>query len=177
MTEPKASPGITLNEIAATLQHVNTRIEIHGEESKLAMDLKFAWSASNAALDHFSPTLRQSLYAPEDSKNDAFPNMEIPLTVLRHPQIESYKWTGSEIVGGKLTVHGAVSGNEMIFGDATVGEWRIEPSQGGTVTIKFRAQVYPDHKQRGKIMDLLEQGSVTVSVTPPKPEKPEAKIE
>lgn len=176
MKNAKVKHGmISLSGIDARLTHVNTRIEKHGEDEVLAYDLDFAWDTVNDVLDLFSSGLKRSLYAKDEEtlqkKGAELFEDDGHLTALRHPQIDVLKLTGSEIIGGTFTFHKAVTGprGDIVFGDVKVAKWRVEAKSGGSVTVRFRVQVNPDKKHRGDLMDLYEQGTVNVSVEPPKP--------
>ena len=45
----------------AKLSNVNLRAELHGEETKVAVDLKFDMKLSNDVLSYFDPSLKSSL--------------------------------------------------------------------------------------------------------------------
>jgi hypothetical protein len=172
---------VQLDEAHVRMTSKNDRIEKHGETDVLACDLEFRWETANDQLALFSPTLLSSIYMADPDmdrkKGGALPGVEKTLTKLKNPEIKTYKWDGHEIVGGKFLIHGVVSGKDMTFGEANVGKWRIDPREGGTVNILFRVQINPEHKQRGHLMDLLEQGTCTISVIPPEPVKETTTVE
>lgn len=153
------------------LQHLNTRIEKHGDEDVLACDLRFEYTCSNLELDRFSPDLMYALFKRDDDKLDLFQDGQTGahLTVVRHPQIGVIKWDGAEIIGGTLTFDYGAPEKAIQFDGVTIGGYKIEPLQGGSIKILFRAQVNPAHDQRAILMDLLELGTVTVTIEPPAP--------
>ena len=162
---------IQLGEISARMIHKNDRIELHGTESVLACDLDFRWDTDNGQLALFSPLLKDALYCVdpdlERKKGETIEGVEPPMNFLKHPQIETYKWKGSEVTGGTLIIHGVVSGKNMEIGAAKLCKWKIEAKQGGSIVIGFQVQIEPEKKQRGMLMDILETGTATISFIPP----------
>lgn len=158
-----------LTEAACELVHMNTRIEKHGDEDKLAIDLDLRYETNNAALAMFSPTLRSCLYekAP-DLLADA--DKTDSLTKLRNPALNSGKfgWGMGELVGATLTVHSGIDSKSNVeFDETKVGKYKLECKEGGTVVVHFQAQVYPSEKQTGFLAKALQNKICTVSVVPP----------
>ena len=76
---------ITFENHPVRLEHINTRMERHGDDDEvLTMDLKLTADLPNTSLDEMSPTLRRSLYDPDEDGDildpDNTPN-------LRNPQL------------------------------------------------------------------------------------------
>ena len=53
----------------AKLSNLNLRAELHGEETKVAVDLKFDMKLSNDVLSYFDPSLKSSLYAAPSAED------------------------------------------------------------------------------------------------------------
>ncbi len=91
-----------LDKHEASITNVNQRIQRHGDERRLAADIKFNLSIGNESLDAFDPTLRQDLFR----KPGAGEQQELPtiggdrLTEVKHPALEplklSHELTGYE---------------------------------------------------------------------------------
>ena len=164
---------ISFDRIDVRFLHINVRTEKHGDEEITAFDCDFRYETSNDALAIFSPTLRSDLYCVDPSierkKGGKLAGFEEALTLLKHPAIESIRWKLGDIAGGEFVIHREVSGKDMAFELANVGKFKIEPKNGGTVAILFQAQIRPKGKDRGELVNLLEIGTVNVSVIPPKP--------
>ena len=56
----------SLKNQAAKLTNVNPRAELHGQDKKLAVDLKFEIKVSNDVLSEFDASLKGSLYKKAD---------------------------------------------------------------------------------------------------------------
>ena len=56
----------SLRNQAAKLTNVNPRAELHGQDKKLAVDLKFEIKVSNDVLSEFDASLKGSLYKKAD---------------------------------------------------------------------------------------------------------------
>ena len=64
------------------ISNVNLRAELHGEETKVAVDLKFDMKLSNDVLSYFDPTLKSSLYgAPSEAMQGELVQREITLSL------------------------------------------------------------------------------------------------
>lgn len=147
------------------LKHINVRTETHGEDKVNALDLRFSFETTNQCLAMFSPTLKSCLYAKEDStQQELTPDLE-HLTVVRNPQMGVLKWD-LKYENARFVVHHGSDGREdIVFGDAKINKFTIEPKQGGTVIVGFRVQVHPDEMQTARLMGVLGQ-EVYVTVDP-----------
>lgn len=153
-------------EAAVTLTHKNDRLEKHGEESVLAVDLDFSWETTNGMLAMFAPDLRSCMYKRQDSSQLELDPDPDHLTALRFPGLAPLKWSGNEVIGGELTFHFGVK-SKVDLPATKVHKYRIECKEGGTVVIGFQVQTHPTETQAGKLSKFLQDGGCTVSVTPP----------
>ncbi|CAE6959013.1 hypothetical protein [Paraburkholderia domus] len=125
------------------LQHVNTRIEFHGEEERLALDLTIKADLPNTALDEMSPTLRRSLY-DADRQTDIVDPDSTP--VLRNPQLGTLRWSG-RFAPVRFALRDADEDDEdrdLHFVDARMDRVRFQPKEGGTCSFVWHVHVYPD---------------------------------
>ncbi|MFM0393744.1 hypothetical protein [Paraburkholderia phytofirmans] len=126
-----------------TVQHINTRVEFHGEEERLALDLTIKADLPNTALDDLSPTLRRSLY-DADRQADIVDPDSTPL--LRNPQLGTLRWAG-RFNGVKLGLRDAEADDrlrDLHFVDARMDRVRFQPKEGGTCSFVWHVHVYPD---------------------------------
>lgn len=158
-----------ITEGAVKLAHKNERLEKHGTEDRLACDLTFTWDTDNGALAMFAPSLKSALYEKQSVQGELVDDPS-HLTHLKFAALGALKWDAGEITGAKLIFHGATGErSNMVIEGAKVNKYSLTPKEGGTVEIQFRAQVYPDEKQSGKLSKFLTQGLVTLSVVPAEP--------
>lgn len=139
------------------IANVNSRLEVHGDEEVLAVDVKMSADVSNKMLDELSPGLRASLYsggAQQDIETDH-------LDTVRFPQVPHIDW-GAGLEECEFTIHGS-KGSETLKFSADVNNLRLSPKDGGTVAISFRAQILPSPDEVGIITGMLGQ-KVKVSV-------------
>lgn len=152
------------------LSNMNTRVELHGEESRSAVDLDFKWETGNGCLALFAPALRSCLYqaAEPDLMDKADPNVE-NARALRFSPLGVIRWGAGDLVGGQLIFHTGVDPKKsnVVFAEVGVGKYKLEPKEGGTVVVYFQVQVHPTEAQMGKLMKFLTDKECTISVTPP----------
>lgn len=157
-----------LNEVTARLQNVNPRPELHGQESKLAADLKVEVKLPNTELAQFDARLKSVLYEKSNGQPDLVSQSDPEHTTqLRFPQLGvPIKWAGEQ-VGGTLTVHRGISAkSDLVLEGALFNEFRIEPLEGGSVSVTFRVQIHPDEKEIGKLCTMTGT-DIVITVEPP----------
>lgn len=158
----------SLQEAEVRLVNVNVRPEMHGEEPVTAVDLKCETSLANTALAMFSPDLKRALYRRDDDKPDLFAEDEQHLTKRRFPQLGVLKWE-HELVGAAARFHLGFTGKSDIdLAGIDVNDFRLEPLEGGSVTVTFRIQGKPDEAQLGRL-GMLAGHDMTLTITPPTP--------
>jgi hypothetical protein len=150
------------------LSSVNPRAEIHGEERKPACDLKFEVTCANDVLIHFHPELRTTLFKKDEQPDLIDQAQPEALTALRFPKMGTVKWDW-EGTGYTLTIDYGIGGKSDIkLGDCQVDQIRIDPMNGGSVKLGFRAICHPESKQFGQLCELIQQ-DVEITLTPPEP--------
>jgi hypothetical protein len=148
------------------LEHLNTRTENHGDEERLALDLKISFDLPNKSLDMLSPTLRKSLYDADETEDmvdaDHTPH-------LRNPALGRLKWAGkwSPVLFVFLDPDEDEE-NDLSFHDAKLHKVSVLPQDGGTCSYEATVSVYPeDGSIGGALMDMLHapgtRGTLEVS--------------
>jgi hypothetical protein len=137
------------------LQHINTRMEQHGDDEVLTLDLKITFDLPNRSLDQLSPTLRTSLYDPDDTEDlvepDNTPN-------LRNPQLGLLRWAGKYSPVLFVFHDGDSDDDDLRFSDAKLDKITFMAQDGGTCSYTARIQVRPeDSEQTARIVDLLHK--------------------
>lgn len=133
------------------ISHINSRLEMHGEEEVLAVDVKMSADVPNAMLDLLTPGLRQAIY-------DRGPQADIDddhLTVVRFPSMPSFDWAAG-LEAAEFVIHTGKKADDIAF-SADVNNLKLTPKDGGTVSITFRAQILPEPEEVGTLTGLLGQ--------------------
>lgn len=151
----------------AKIASFNPRAEKHGDDNKLAADIKFEISAGNAALDAFSPDLRKALFrkATKGEQQDLIEGSD-GLVAVKFPRLGALAWD-EEFPGYELEIGGGLGLAEpLVLVDVTLKKFRFEPLEGGSVLITFSAVFHPDTEEAGALCALI-QDEVELTLTPP----------
>lgn len=161
---------LELSKTKVKLIDYNPRSEFHGKDIKHAGDLMISVDMSNDCLAAFHPALKSLLYHYDQS-------IDADLVDQSHSDDPSYrphirmphlsvplKWTDS-MIGATVTVHHGVK-SEIDLKLCNIDNLKIEPKQGGTVTLSFKIAAHPDEKQSGKLCTMI-QTDIEISIAPP----------
>lgn len=155
----------SLENQSAKLLNVNPRAELHGEDTKLAVDLKFEVKTSNDILSEFSGYLKAALYKKRDSGQQELDMDAGHLSQLKFPQMGPVKWD-YDTAGYRLVLHKVFQENDIALDECEADNWKFECQDGGTVVLTFRVICHPDQKHIGSLCQLIQQ-SVEISMIPP----------
>lgn len=128
----------SLQEQPAQVTHINTREEKHGEDGVLAIDIDIQADIGKDFLLQLAPRLGEFLY-DEDK--------------LRFQQLEAPRWKCG-IKEASLVVNGGSKKSTLAF-VVNIKHADLEPLEGGTVVLKFRAATNPVPDQVGVLSGLL----------------------
>lgn len=126
---------------ACVLEHVNVRIEKHGDEEQVAADLKLSTTIQAAWLGMFHEELREALYKPESERKGAdLVSQAQPdeRTFLRFTNVEPLKLTDE--MKGRVTLAMPVSGDKVVLPESKLNKFTLYPKDGGSVEVTFRVQ-------------------------------------
>lgn len=157
-----------LSEQKAKLISVNPRPELHGQDTKLAIDLHFDTACSNDVLSEFDGFLKGALYKKGDGAGAQGELIDDPgrLPVLKFPNMGPVKWSYKG-EGYKLQIHYGIDGKSDIkLGDLTVDKFKFACQEGGTVVISFRVICHPDAKDSGRLCEMVGQ-QIDITLTAP----------
>lgn len=158
-----------LDNALVRIANVNPRAEKHGDENKLACDLKIEVKAPNSVLDAFHKDLRKALYRKPASgeQQDLIEGAE-GLTAVKFPRVGELRWDedfpGYDIKIGAPGL-GLIEPLELV--DVTVKKLAFEPLEGGSVAITFNVICHPDSDEIGQLCQLIQE-EAEVTLTPPK---------
>ena len=139
----------SMEEKNATVSHINVRDEKHGEETVLAVDIKFKVDMPNTVLDELHHGLRISMFGANEEQDDRFEGGHLPR--LRYPMLDPIKMNlGEQPVS--LTIHRVTHDIKV---DGKVKKVVLECKEGGTVTAVFTVSCNPDPDVVGKLSGLL----------------------
>lgn len=122
----------------AHVASVTNRTEKHGDESVPAVSIGLELTAANTILDQIDPKLREALYKALDDQ-EQLPGVEPATPVLRCNSIDRAVLPTSHD-GWTLQVDDGIDESEpMTFGSVKVDKFSVEPKQGGSIVLRFRA--------------------------------------
>jgi len=128
------------------VRSVNIRSEMRGQDAVPAMDITFVWTTSNRVLDLFDPHLRQAMYCKartegaEPELESVDPISELP--ELRSPSLAMPIKLNREYLGRNIAIDYGLGGKSNIeLGGADVNDFSADCKEGGSVDLKFRAQI------------------------------------
>ena len=148
------------------LAHLNCRKEKHGDDSVVAIDLKFVREAGNSQLAMLHPDLRAALYATADDEQPGIDGIEPIATQLRFPQLPQFAWE-LEMTGCEVEVDfglGGIDSNIALY-DCKVNQFRVECRAGGTTLITFRVQTsnFPEGAVDKLLTKLGQETAISLS--------------
>lgn len=154
----------------AKLTSVNARAELHGQDKKLAVDLKFEAKLSNDCLSEFDPSLKSAIYrAADPGEGDLLANEPGVLPKLKFPMMGAIKW-GKELAGYETVIHYGVSGQmDIHMSETSIDGFRFECQDGGTVVVQFRVIAHPEEGDAGRLLGMIQR-EVEMSLIEPAPE-------
>jgi hypothetical protein len=160
----------SLKKHAAQISNVNTRIERHGDERKLAVDVSFALKVGSDQIDPLSTGLRESLFrAPGSGDQISLLNANA-MTAVRHPSLKpvqlTHKFPGYEMSIAPLDANEDDDGE--FFVDVELKGFTVEAHEGGSCSVTFKAGMNVDTSEAKAVLDALIREDALLSLVPPK---------
>ncbi|KAF1016220.1 MAG: hypothetical protein GAK31_01709 [Stenotrophomonas maltophilia] len=151
----------------AAVSNVNLRIEKHGDERHLAVDLSITTSTSNLVLDHFDKELRKALFRKAGKgEQQSLPTIAEVLTEIKIPSLEPIK-VGHEFKGFELQIDGELDSTQPIFlVDVKLKKFVIAPKEGGSVELSFKASASVTPDEVAELTEALIRENVVLSLQP-----------
>lgn len=152
----------------ASIANLNQRIERHGEDRMLAVDLKLTTSVSNQTLDELASGLREALFRkPGSGEQQQLPTIGEELTAVRFTNLEPLK-LAHEFAGYELQIDGLLeAGEPIVLVDVKLKKFVVEPKEGGSVALSFTAQAVVDNDDIALLSDAFVREDVLLTATPP----------
>lgn len=151
-----------------SVTNLNVRKERHGDESQLAVDIKYELQASNEILESIEKGLREALFRkPGKGEQQTLQIDGNNLTAVKFPSLApvslSHEFTGYEIhIGGELEATPAIP-----LVDVKIKKITIAPLEGGSVTLTFTGSSEADPDDLAGLAEALVRGDVRLTLTPP----------
>lgn len=141
----------------AKLTNVNPRAELHGQDKKLAVDLKIEIKVSNDVLSEFDPSLKSRLYKKADEGRAELISEPGHLPALKFPLMGAVKWD-KKLAGYETVIHYGVSGTQDIHMiECEIDNFRFDCQDGGTVGVAFRVIANPESTDLGRLCEMIQQ--------------------
>ena len=155
-------PIFSLEEVKVKLASLNPRAELHGDDTKLAVDLKFSLTISNDVLSEFHPDLKSSLFKKSDGGEL---DLEAGhLSALRFPNFTSFKLS-DELENYDLVVHYGIGGKSDIkLAQCQVDNFSFTAKEGGSVDMSMRVICHPKDTDIGKLCSMIQK-EVDITLT------------
>jgi len=156
----------------AKITNVNPRSELHGEEYKLACDISFQITTSNAILDDFAPHLKETLFGTVEDSDQGEIDMQDSsyLPELKFREMGKIPWSYKG-AGYRVVIPVGVTGDkDIVFIEASIDKFVFELKQGGSVVTTFKVIVHPEAEEIGQLCEFIQQ-DVDLTLEPPSPEQ------
>lgn len=148
------------------VSHVNPRAEKHGDDNKLATDIKIEVTLANTALDDFDKGLRPALYRPigKDEQPDLIGDNDFG--GVRFPLIGAVKWD-EEFPGYHLELESELGLSEpLCLSAVTLKNFSFEPKNGGGVVVTFNAVCHPNAEECGDLCAMIQSHANLTLIAP-----------
>ncbi|MDQ0082886.1 hypothetical protein J2W35_003245 [Variovorax boronicumulans] len=164
------------------LSNVQTRVEKHGDEEVMAIDLAVAWNTNNRSLTAIQKQLRNALFCNLAQEIDS-PQAEMDLPVdempnVRVPGMDYPVKLDFQQIGARVEVaYGIDETTAIVLQLCKVHKFRITPIEGGSAEVKFAissASEIDDHIIG--TLSVLQQRDISIQLTMPEVEQPEKKL-
>jgi len=157
-----------LNEARVRVANVNPRAEKHGEENKLAVDIKIEATLPGDTLNAFDPGLRAALYRDLRKGEQAdLPGIgDNKFGAVRFPLVKPVVWD-EEFTGYAMSIGTGLGLSEPVrLSDVTLRKFVFEPMQGGSLGLTFSIVAHPDTDDAGVLCATIQDDAV-LTLTPP----------
>lgn len=125
------------------LDHVQPRVELHGDEHVHAIDLSITYTGGNQVLDAVAPGLRATLFTTHAKPTGKKPQSEMDLPVddlphLRAPALVPPLRLDCETEGATVVVaNGIKAATSIRLTECRVHKVRVTAIEGGSTEVKF----------------------------------------
>jgi hypothetical protein len=149
-----------------TLNHLNVRLENHGDKHEPALDLKLSLRGHAEVLELLDPALPPLLFGKSGPRKGQQGFEETTPPALRFPLIAGLKW-GAEQTGCEVELSYGIDGSSAVrFASASINQFRVTFEEADVVELTFRVQTAIPDGALDKPKAMLGQ-SFPVRIEPP----------
>jgi len=157
---------------------VQTRVEKHGDEEVMAIDLAVTWNTNNRSLTAIQKQLRNALFCNLAQEIDS-PQAEMDLPVdempnVRVPGMDYPVKLDFQQVGARVEVaYGIDETTAIVLQLCKVHKFRITPIEGGSAEVKFAISSAADIDDHIiGTLSILQQRDISIQLNMPEVEQP-----
>jgi len=158
-----------LDKHPAQISNVNTRIERHGDERQLAVDVSMSIKVGSDTINALEPGLRGSLFRAPGSGEQVSLLNDSALTAVKHPCLKpvqlSQKFPGYEMT---VAPFGSDDDDGDFFVDVELKGFTVEAHEGGSCSITFKAGIAVDTGEAKALLEALIREDALLTLVPPK---------
>jgi len=161
------------------LNNAQSRVEKHGDEDVMAIDLSVTWNTNNRSLVAIHKQLRDALFCDmRQPSNTAQGEMELPVDELPNVRIPDMdypiKLKEFQQVGARVEVaYGISEVSAIVLQLCKVSKFRVTPIEGGSAEVKFAISSATDIDDHIiGTLSVLQQREISIKLTMPEVEQP-----
>ena len=161
------------------LSNVQTRVEKHGDDEVMAIDLAVTWNTNNRSLTAIQKQLRNALFcnlaqeadgaqAEMDLPVDEMPNVRVP--GMDYPVKLDFQQVGARVA----VAYGIDETTAIVLQLCKVHKFRVTPIEGGSAEVKFAISSAADIDDHIiGTLSILQQRDISLKLNMPAVEQPE----
>ncbi|MDR6886094.1 MULTISPECIES: hypothetical protein [Variovorax] len=166
------------------LSNVQTRVEKHGDEEVMAIDLAVTWNTNNRSLTAIQKQLRNALFcnlAQESGgaqeSNGAQAAMDLPVDEMPNVRVPGMDYPVKldfQQVGARVEVaYGIDETTAIVLQLCKVHKFRVTPIEGGSAEVKFAVSSSADIDDHIiGTLSILQQRDISLKLNMPEVEQP-----
>ena len=159
------------------LANVQARVEKHGDEDVMAIDLSVVWNTNNRSLTAIQKQLRDCLFCDmrqEEGADQA--EMDLPVDELPNVRVPGMDYPVKldfQQVGARVEVaYGISDVSAIVLSLCKIGKMRVTPIEGGSAEVKFSISSSADIDDHIiGTLSVLQQREISVKLTMPEVEQ------
>ncbi|MDN8617818.1 hypothetical protein [Variovorax ginsengisoli] len=162
-----------LDPTTVTLTNAQSRVEKHGDEDVMAIDLAVTWNTNNRSLTAIHKQLRDMLFCDmRQGSGDAQEEMDLPVDELPNVRVPGADYPiklDFQAVGARVEVaYGISEKTAIVLQLCKVHKVRVTPIEGGSAEVKFAvssASEIDDHIIG--TLSVLQQREISLKLSMP----------
>jgi len=161
------------------LSNVQTRVEKHGDEEVMAIDLAVTWNTNNRSLAAIQKQLRNALFCNLAQETDgAQAEMDLPVDEMPNVRVPGMDYPVKldfQQVGARVEVaYGIDDTTAIVLQLCKVHKFRITPIEGGSAEVKFAVSSSADIDDHIiGTLSILQQRDISLKLNMPEVAQPE----